>query len=159
MAKLPESQVDLLALLAGLKHGVNPVLVKAIAHQETGWNPTLVGGAGELGMMQVLPATAATVGYHGPAAGLQDAWTGMDVGTAYLATRLKAYPDTAHAVSAYNAGRPISGNVDSYVTPVLAALEQFTARWQPLLIVAPFLLAGALLFLVLRRRRRTRAAA
>lgn len=158
MAKLPESQVDLLALLAGLKHGVNPVLVKAIAHHETGWNPSLVGGAGELGIMQVLPDTAASVGYHGPPAGLKDAWTGMDVGTAYLATRLKQYPDTAHAVSAYNAGRPISGNVTSYVTPVLAALQQFTARWQPLLIVAPFLIAGGLLFWALRRRRGRAAA-
>jgi soluble lytic murein transglycosylase-like protein len=158
VAKLPESQVDLLALLAGLKHGVNPVLVKAIAYHETGWNPSLVGGAGELGIMQVLPDTAATVGFTGPPAKLQDAWTGMDVGTAYLATRLKKYPNTAQAVSAYNAGRPITGNAATYTNPVLTALQQFAARWQPLLIVAPFLLAGALAFYLLRRKR-SRAAA
>jgi len=158
VAKIPESQVDLLALLAGLKHGVNPVLVKSIAYHETGWNPSLVGGAGELGIMQVLPDTAASVGYNGPDAGLQDAWTGMDVGTAYLAHQLAKYPDTAQAVSAYNAGRPITGNAATYTNPVLAALQKFTATWRPLLIVAPFLLAAGLVFYLLRKNR-TRAAA
>jgi soluble lytic murein transglycosylase-like protein len=155
VAKIPESQVDLLALLAGLKHGVNPVLVKSIAYHETGWNPSLVGGAGELGIMQVLPDTAASIGYTGPAAKLADPWVGMDVGTAYLASRLKKYPDTAQAVSAYNAGRPITGNAATYTNPVLAALEKFTATWRPLWIVAPVLLAGGLLLWALRRRKAT----
>lgn len=158
MAKLPESQVDLLALFAGLKHGVNPVLVKAIAYHETGWNPTLVGGAGELGIMQVLPDTARAVGFTGPPSRLQDAWTGMDVGTAYLAQQLRKYPDTAKAVSAYNAGRPITGNAATYTNPVLAALQRFAATWQPLLILAPFLVLGAVAFLAWRRHR-SRAAA
>ena len=47
---------------AGMKHGVNPFLVMGLAWHESGWQSSVVSSAGAVGIMQVMPATAAVDG-------------------------------------------------------------------------------------------------
>ena len=92
---------------AGLKHGVNPYLVMGLAWHESGWNPAAISSAGAVGIMQVMPATAAT---GGPAllhrrVNLYDAGDNIDMGTAILKSNLVLFHnDLAKALVAYYAG-------------------------------------------------------
>jgi soluble lytic murein transglycosylase-like protein len=92
---------------AGLKHGVNPYLVMGLAWHESGWNPAAISSAGAIGIMQVMPATAAA---DGPAllhreVNLFDPADNIDMGTAILKNNLDHYHnDLAKALVAYYAG-------------------------------------------------------
>lgn len=92
---------------AGIKHHVNPYLVMGLAWHESGWQATVVSSAGAVGVMQVMPATAAVDGpwllqRH---VDLYDPADNIDLGTAILARNLQTYDDDlAKALTAYYAG-------------------------------------------------------
>jgi soluble lytic murein transglycosylase-like protein len=92
---------------AGIKHGVNPYLVMGLAWHESGWQASVVSSAGAVGIMQVMPATAAVDGpklLHRQV-NLYDAGDNIDIGTAILKHNLDAYGnDLAKALCAYYAG-------------------------------------------------------
>src|SRR2546421_5314552 len=78
---------------AALKHGVNPYLVMGLAWHESGWQAAVVSSAGAVGIMQVMPSTAAA---DGPAllkrkVNLFDPGDNIDMGTAILKSNLKRY--------------------------------------------------------------------
>jgi soluble lytic murein transglycosylase-like protein len=52
---------------------------------ESNFRPTVKGKAGEIGLMQVKPATARLMGYEGPDYGLYDPETNIRYGMKYLA--------------------------------------------------------------------------
>ncbi|TMC51845.1 MAG: lytic transglycosylase domain-containing protein [Chloroflexi bacterium] len=92
---------------AAMKHRVNPYLVMGLAWHESGWQPSVVSPAGAVGIMQVMPATAAG---DGPAllnrtVNLYDPGDNIDMGTAILKNNLNRYNnDLAKALTAYYAG-------------------------------------------------------
>jgi soluble lytic murein transglycosylase-like protein len=92
---------------AALKHGVNPALVMGLAWWESGWNESAVSSAGAVGIMQVMPATAAA---DGPAllhrtVDLHDAADNIDMGTAIIRNNLDRYHgDLVSTLVAYYAG-------------------------------------------------------
>ena len=92
---------------AGLKHHVNPYLVMGLAWHESGWQASVVSSAGAVGIMQVMPATAAV---DGPwllhrYVNLYDPGDNIDLGTAILKNNLDHYGnDLARALTAYYAG-------------------------------------------------------
>jgi hypothetical protein len=92
---------------AAMKHGVNPYLVMGLAWHESGWNPSAISSAGAVGIMQVMPATAAV---SGPAllhrrVNLYDPADNIDMGTAILRSNLDHWGnDLAKALVAYYAG-------------------------------------------------------
>ena len=92
---------------AGLKHHVNPYLVMGLAWHESGWQASVVSSAGAVGIMQVMPATAAA---DGPVllhrqVNLYDPGDNIDMGTAILKNNLDRYGnDLAKALTAYYAG-------------------------------------------------------
>ncbi|HEY0829660.1 MAG TPA: lytic transglycosylase domain-containing protein [Candidatus Dormibacteraeota bacterium] len=92
---------------AGIKHGVNPYLVMGLAWHESGWQASVVSSAGAVGIMQVMPSTAAA---DGPAllnrdVNLFDPGDNIDMGTAILKNNLNRYNnDLAKALTAYYAG-------------------------------------------------------
>lgn len=92
---------------AGVRHGVNPYLVMGLAWWESGWNASAVSSAGAIGIMQVMPATAAV---DGPkllhrVVDLTDPQDNIDMGTAILKANLDRYNgNLADALVAYYAG-------------------------------------------------------
>ncbi len=77
----------------------------AVMRVESGYNPNAVGGAGERGLMQVMPATAALLGHRGSLDELADPATNIRLGVRYLAVAWRlAGGDLCRALMKYRAG-------------------------------------------------------
>ena len=85
---------------AAQKYNVDPKLVAAIAQTESGGNQAAVSSAGAVGIMQLMPDTAAALGVD-PYNKQQN----IDGGTKYIRQMLDTFNgDVKKAVAAYNAG-------------------------------------------------------
>jgi soluble lytic murein transglycosylase len=91
------------------RNGLDPALVAGLIRQESSFNPHAVSAAGARGLMQLMPTVGAAIargrGYPlwNPAL-LFDPDVSLELGTAHLASSLKAGTATARALAAYNAG-------------------------------------------------------
>jgi soluble lytic murein transglycosylase-like protein len=75
---------DLIEKYAAM-NGVPVELATAVIQIESNFRPTVRGSAGEIGLMQVKPATARLMGYRGTDYGLFDPETNIRFGMKYLA--------------------------------------------------------------------------
>ena len=83
-------------------------LLKAVAKAESNYNANAVSAAGAQGVMQLMPATAKSLGVDNPF----DARSNIMGGAKYISQKLNQYDgDVELALAAYNAG---SGNVAKY---------------------------------------------
>lgn len=93
---------------AGNLHGVDWALIAAVIQVESGFSPEVVSRKGAVGLMQIMPETAAWVGNRlgqkvAPEK-LLDPQTNIHLGTYYLSYLLGRF-DTEHAaLAAYNGG-------------------------------------------------------
>jgi hypothetical protein len=67
------------------RQGVPPELADAVAMVETGYTENATGTSGEIGLMQVMPSTAAMLGFTGSSTDLFKPETNIHYGVAYLA--------------------------------------------------------------------------
>ena len=85
--------------------GLPAEVADAVARIESGYNSAAIGGDGERGMMQVMPPTAAMLGFKGTAEQLADPATNIRLGVTYLAGAWKrANGDLCRALMKYRAG-------------------------------------------------------
>jgi soluble lytic murein transglycosylase len=108
------TEYDALIADASRRHGVDPLLVKAVVWRESAFDPTKVGTSGERGLMQVGEAAAQDwarvekIETFVPT-DLFDPKTNIEVGTWYLGRALEWWKARANPVpfglAEYNAGR------------------------------------------------------
>jgi len=96
-----QDRLRALATGAAERHGVDPDLVLAVVAVESGFEREAVSRKGAQGLMQLMPATAATLGVTDPFDPAQN----LDGGARHLGALLEAYRgDLERALAAYNAG-------------------------------------------------------
>jgi soluble lytic murein transglycosylase-like protein len=110
-------------------YGVPVSLANAVIKIESNFQPNQVGSAGEIGLMQIKPATARMMGYSGSVKGLYDPETNIKYGMKYLAmARDLGGGTTCGTILKYNAGHgakrmnPVSAAYCGKVKVQLAAL-------------------------------------
>ena len=105
---LSKGQIQEMVKTAAQKHGVDDRLVMALIKQESNYNTAAVSKAGAMGLMQLMPATAQSLGVSNPFSPQQN----IEGGVKHLKTLLEKYNgNLILALAAYNAG---SGSVEKY---------------------------------------------
>ncbi|WP_246753274.1 lytic transglycosylase domain-containing protein, partial [Methylobacterium organophilum] len=85
--------------------GLPLAVADAVARIESGYDPTVVGSVGEVGLMQVRPTTAAMLGFRGTVAELASPEINVRYGVRYLAEAWRrADGDLCRALMKYRAG-------------------------------------------------------
>lgn len=111
---------------AGAAHGIDPAVLEAVARVESGFRPDARSAAGALGLMQIMPGTAQTLGIDP-----MDPAQAVDGAARILAGDLAEFGSLDEALAAYNAGAgavqkyggiPPYAETQHYVAAVEAAL-------------------------------------
>ena len=98
---IDNQQFDRTIQFYGSAYAVEPALIKAVIHAESSFDPEAISRVGALGLMQLMPNTAAQY-MNG---NLHDPEHNIDVGTQHLKYLIKRYPGNLDfALAAYNAG-------------------------------------------------------
>lgn len=119
---------------AAKRHGLSQALLHAVITAESWYNPDAISRAGAVGLMQLMPATAARYGV----ADSRDPSDNIEGGSRYLRDLLKMFGNNLTlAVAAYNAGEnaviqygykiPPYAETQDYVRKVLDYYRQYAA--------------------------------
>jgi hypothetical protein len=105
---LPAGQLNPAIEQAANREGYSSDLLRAVIKKESAFYPCAVSSKGAMGLMQLMPTTAATLGVGDPLDPMQN----LDGGARFLGQLLGRYEgDLARALAAYNAG---PGSVDAH---------------------------------------------
>jgi soluble lytic murein transglycosylase-like protein len=98
---LPAEQLESIVAVQAREHNLPPALVRAVIQEESGGDPAAVSPAGAMGLMQLMPGTAAAYGVVDPFNPVEN----VAAGSSYLAALMRRYGDNLTlALAAYNAG-------------------------------------------------------
>jgi hypothetical protein len=86
---------------AARRHQISPALIKAVIQTESRFNAGAVSSQGAVGLMQLLPSTARSMGFSSPL----EPYNNINAGARYLKILLREYnDDEVLALAAYNCG-------------------------------------------------------
>lgn len=124
-------------------YGVDPRLAFEVASKESAFRQTAVSSKGAIGVMQLMPATAAELGVNP-----YDLADNIKGGVLYLRQQLARFGDTAKALAAYNCGpgcvaqaisargagwfAAMPGETRNYVQTILSRLGEWSSTLQVL---------------------------
>ena len=116
---------------AAASNGIDPALLKGLVSQESGFDPNARSGAGAVGLTQLMPGTAASLGVTNPL----DPTQSLQGGAKYLRQQLDRFGgDEKLALAAYNAGPgavakfggvPPYAETQNYVNSVLSKAASY----------------------------------
>jgi soluble lytic murein transglycosylase-like protein len=128
------AEYDQIIASCATKYGVNPCLIKAVIHAESGYNPNAVSSKGASGLMQLMPGTAKSL----KVSNSFDPKDNVEGGVKYLRFLLDTFRgDVPLAVAAYNAGLnkvakyggiPPYSETRTYVNRVLSYMQSYQAN-------------------------------
>lgn len=103
--------------------GIDPKLAVALAYRESRFDPKAKGSSGEVGLMQVMPATAKGLGYTPEELG--DPAKNIEIGLTYLKQGLEKFGDPVLAAAGYNAGHNHPYFTDPENSPLPASTKEY----------------------------------
>jgi len=112
------SSIQSLITSVANQFGVPPSIALAVAQKESGFNQAAVGAAGELGVMQLMPATAAGLGVDP-----SDLTQNVTGGVSLLASLYQQFGDWSDALAAYNAGPTHLAAGQPYASSILGSIN------------------------------------
>jgi len=124
---VPALEMDAIIQDAASTQDLHPQLLRGVIKQESAFVPCAVSTKGAMGLMQLMPATAAQLGVRDPFSPKEN----VDAGARFLKQLLHLYGNLPMALGAYNAG---PGNVNqaggvpdfpetkSYIRSILSGL-------------------------------------
>jgi soluble lytic murein transglycosylase-like protein len=125
------SQYDALIEAAAARNNVDPAVLHGLIQQESDFDPSSQSSAGAMGLTQLMPGTASSLGVSNPL----DPAESIEGGAKYLAQQLAHFGgNTEDALAAYNAGPgaveqyggvPPYAETQSYVEKVLGYAEGY----------------------------------
>ena len=125
------SQYDATIEAAAQHYGVDPAVLHGLIQQESNFDPSAQSSAGAMGLAQLMPGTASSMGVSNP----MNATESIEGGARYLGQLLSQFGgNTTEALAAYNAGPgavqqyggvPPYAETQSYVSKVLGYADSY----------------------------------
>jgi len=122
-ASAGSSPYDATIAQVAAREGLDPAVLHGLIQQESGFDPSARSSAGALGLTQLMPSTAASLGVAEPLNPTQS----IEGGARYLKEMLERFGgNTADALAAYNAG---PGAVQQYGgVPPYAETQEYVSK-------------------------------
>jgi len=135
-ARAPEPALHGAIAATAQQYGIDPAVLTALAHAESGFRPEALSADGAMGLTQLMPATAKRLGVLDPF----DLQANLDGGARYLKEQLDRFSgDLTLALAAYNAGpgavlrfggMPPYGETQRFVSRVLELTRRYAGKTQ-----------------------------
>jgi soluble lytic murein transglycosylase-like protein len=125
--RMSKEKIDPIVTATAERYGINPDFVHAIIKCESNYDAQALSRAGAMGLMQLMPETAADLGVKNPWSPAEN----IDGGVRYIRAMLREFRDPWKALVSYNCGPevlrqglPIPAESRRYASKVLRVFNE-----------------------------------